>query len=483
MRQNILKLISIAFLGGVVGRGFRYVSEIVIARSLGPDALGLFAFGLVVMTTISVPVRLGLDNAAQKFIPQYQKEDSSKLVGTTISCIAIPLVVGSIVSLSFYFFFPVFMGKYIAEDYGNIVLLFAIGIPLHAGMVIGLSATRGFKETKYSVYIRDFGQSGVAILSAFIGGVLLDSLEAVIIGYILSLLFGLSLALYFLFKLGAIRTSVLPKTNLSTLLSFSLPLTFAAVVHHLLTWTDILMLGAFIQPTEVGWYQAAFRTAQILAILLGAVNALFPSLAADLYDQGDTAGLRQIYSGLTKWVLYFTLLGYIFIFVYAEEILLIFGTSTVSAQHAMLLLGAAQVIVVGTGPIGYLLNMTGYERLQLLNALGAGLVNVVLNFVLIHWLGIVGAALATGISLSLLNLARLVETWKLLDFHPYSSEYWRGGVALLGTIPLLYFSQYLPLSMTSKLPLAGVFSLLLFSTIVLSIGLSSKDKALLNSVK
>ena len=483
MRQNVLKLISIAFLGGLVGRGFRYVSEVVIARTLGPDALGLFAFGLVVMTISSVPARVGLDNAAQKFIPQYQNEDPSKLVGTTISCIGIPLVVGSIVSLSFYYLFPALTGKFITEEYGNIALLFAIGIPLHAGMVVGLSATRGFKETKYSVYIRDFGQSGIAILSAFVGGVLLNSLEAVIVGYILSLLFGLALALYFLFKLGALRTNVFPETNLPAILSFSLPLTFAAVVHHLLTWTDILMLGAFIGPTEVGWYQAAFRTSQVLAILLGAINALFPSLAADLYDQGDMAGLRQIYSGLTKWVLYFTLLGYMFIFVYVDEILLIFGTPTVSAQRAMLLLGAAQVVVVGTGPIGYLLNMTGYERLQLLNALGAGLVNIVLNFVLIQWLGIVGAALATGISLSLLNLARLVETWKLLDFHPYSSEYWRGGMALLGTVPVLYLSQYLPLSTTSKLPLAGVVSLLFFSTTVLLIGLTSKDEELLDSIK
>lgn len=458
------------------------MSEVIIARTLGPEALGLFAFGLVIMTLSSIPARVGLDNAAQKFIPRYQDENPNKLVGTTVSCIVIPLLVGSIVALSTHIISSSLSIGVISGRYEDISVLFALGIPLHAAMMVGLAATRGFKETKYSVYIRDFGQSGIAILSAFVGGVLMDSLEVVIIGYVLSLLFGLVLALYFLYKLGAIRTDISPKTDLTTVLSFSLPLTFAAVVHHLLTWTDILMLGAFIRPEEVGWYQAAFRTSQILAILLGAINALFPSLAADLYDQGDIAGLRKIYSGLTKWVMYFTVLGYMYIYFYVDKILLLFGTPTASAQHAMLLLGAAQVVVVGTGPIGFLLNMTGYERLQLLNALGAGMINIILNFVLIQRLGIVGAALATGVSLSLLNISRIIETWYIFGFHPYSTEYWKGGVGILITLPVLYICQSLPVSTVPKLLFAGCISLLLFSSSVLYMGLTPIDKELLDSV-
>lgn len=67
MRDSITKLVSISFFGGLIGRGLRYGFNVVIARGLGFEALGVFAFGMVVMKGGGVFVRLGLDSAAKKF--------------------------------------------------------------------------------------------------------------------------------------------------------------------------------------------------------------------------------------------------------------------------------------------------------------------------------------------------------------------------------------------------------------------------------
>ena len=70
--NSILKLTSVAFVGGLLGRGLRYLLNIIIARGVGAEALGLFALGLVVLKASALIARVGLDEAAQRYVPIYQ---------------------------------------------------------------------------------------------------------------------------------------------------------------------------------------------------------------------------------------------------------------------------------------------------------------------------------------------------------------------------------------------------------------------------
>jgi O-antigen/teichoic acid export membrane protein len=62
-----------------------------------------------------------------------------------------------------------------------------------------------------------------------------------------------------------------------------------------------------------------------------------------------------------------------------------------------------------TGPVGMVLVMTGHEKIMRNNVLAAGAVNIGLNLILVPKLGALGAAVATAVSLALVNGLSLVQ--------------------------------------------------------------------------
>ncbi len=482
MRNSITKLVSIAFLGGLIGRGFRYGFNIVIARGLGLEALGLFAFGMVVMKGGGVFARIGLDNAAQKYIPIYRSEgDPARVSGTVILGLAVPLLFGGVLAGGLYLGRDL-IARVTGSALGSTVQLFIVGIPLVAAMMVGVNATRGLKETKYSVYIRDFGQSVVAVVLMAVGAFVLSDLDAVIVGYLVSMLVGTCLAVYFLTREGALRFDVRPVFEYRTIFVFSLPVMFATSIQYLVSWTDILLLGVFVPPVAVGQYQAAYQTSILLVVVLQSADSIFPVLAADLYHNGQRQRLNQIYTVMTKWVTYFTLLGLIFIIIYSGEILSIFGMTARSAQQTLVLLGIGQTIVATVGPTGFLLIMSGHERLQTVNAIAAAILNIVLNVILIQEYGIIGAAIATGLSLALYNILQLAEVWYFLGVQPYSRQYWKGVVAIACTLPVMVLGRDLTLLGPFQVIMVGATALAVFVIVIWMLGFDEADRVLMEAV-
>lgn len=483
MRDSITKLVSIAFLGGLIGRGLRYGFNVIIARGLGFEALGLFAFGMVVMKAGGVFARVGLDSAAQKYIPIYQSEDDpARVSGTVILCFAVPLLFGGVLAAALYF-----SRDYIAQFTGTAISsttqLFLIGIPLFAAMMVGVNATYGLKETKYSVYIRDFGQSVVAIVLMAIGAFVLANIDAVIIGYIGSMLAGVGLAAIFLTREGALRFDVRPIFEWREIFAFSLPLTLAASIQYLVSWTDIFVLGVFVSPGPIGQYQAAYQTSVLLVVVLQATNSIFPPIAADLYNAGRQERLNRVYTAVTRWVTYFTVLGFAFVVIYVDDILSIFGETTQSAQIALVILALGQTLNSIVGPTGFLLIMSEHERLQLVNNLVAALVNIALNIVLIQMYGIIGAAAATAFSLALMNVLRLIEVWYLLGIQPYSWRYWKGLVAVGCALPVMALGRGLPLAGPVRVVLVGAGAFAVFVALVWLLGFDDIDRTLIETVE
>lgn len=482
MRDSITKLVSISFLGGLIGRGLRYGFNVVIARGLGVEALGVFAFGMVVMKGGGVFARIGLDNAAKKYIPIYRKNNqSARVTGTVLLCLGTPLVVGSAIAAALYFGQGLIEGL-TGTTFHSTTPLFILGIPLVAMMMVGVNATYGLKQTKYSVYIRDFGQSIAALVFISVAAFVISDLTLLVVGYLLSIVVGAVLAVIFLYQQDALSFDVKPVFQYREIFVFSIPLTLVASIQYLVSWMDILVLGVYVPSESVGWYQAAYQTSVLLVVVLQSANSIFPSIAADLYESGQHEQLNRVYTAVTKWVTYLTVLGLVFILVYSHEILSIFGTTVQSAQISLVILAVGQTIAAAVGPTGYLLMMTGYERLQIVNTTITAVLNFVLNIVFIQSYGIIGAAVATSVSFSFLNILRVSEVWYLLGIQPYSRRYWNGFVAILGAASVLLFTRALPVSGLLQLIIGGGVALLTFFAVIWFLGLTDDDRILIEAI-
>lgn len=481
MRKSIFQLASIAFVGGIVGRGLRYAINVVIARGLGSEALGLFALGVVLMKVPSVVARVGLDTAAQKFVPIYlTEEDEASLLGAVITFLALPFIVGTGLAGAIYagrdVLLPFFGGR--TDD---AVLIFLLGIPVFSTMMVGVSVTKGFKETKYAVFVREFGQSGLAILFVALAAFVFSDFQLVVWGYVLSIVFALVLLLYFLYELGGVQYEK-PRFRVREILAFSLPLTVMASAQYLLSSTDVLILSYFSTETKVGWYQAAYQTSALLPIFLQASNSIFPAIASDLHHTDNQHKLKNIYSTITKWITYLTLFAAVFLIIHSNAILHIFRIGAEQAIIALVVLTVGQSITAMTGPVGFLLVLSGYERLDSMNNVLISVCNVVLNVVLVREFGVVGAAVATTLSLSLLNVLRLGEVRHLLGFQPYNRNYSKGILTVGAASVVMLVTNSLVLSPVVRLVLSGLLSFGFFLSVLYLAGLDEKDRLLIESI-
>ncbi|MFB6188495.1 MAG: flippase [Halapricum sp.] len=481
-RGSITSLVLTALFGGMAGRVLRYGLTFLIATAFGATALGVFSFGMVLIQTASVVASVGLGSAVQKYVSIYESTDQPGLLkGVTTFSLLTPLVVGTVIAGTLYVFWDTVL-EFTRFGPGVPQQWFLLGIPLYAVMTTAASGTKAFKQTKYDVYIRDVGHSTVAVALVAIAAALGLGVRALALAYVLSLAVGCVLAVYFLTKLGAFARSVATETDLRTWLTFALPLIVAAVSTHLLWWSDTLMLPLFEPADQIGIYQVAFQTAVIFSFLLGSVNALFPSLAADLYANEKYAQLERVYTVITKWVTYVAVILYLFIAVYARDVLALFGDVYTAGVTALLVLGLSQVLVAATGPVGYLLTMSERERVVSINNVTAAALNVVLNFVLIQRYGILGAAIATGISLTLMNVAQLLEVRYFLGINPYSRRYWKGLVAILaGAVPI-GLGTVVPMGGVVRLVGVGVCTAVVFAGVLWVLGFDDQDELLFESL-
>ena len=195
------------------------------------------------------------------------------------------------------------------------------------------------------------------------------------------------------------------------LLFFSIPLLAMSILMTVMSWTDTLMLGNLKSTVDVGLYNAAHPLAQFISFPLAALLLIYMPIFSGLFAKNMFDEVKNNYSILTKWLCSATLPLFIILFLYPEPILmLLFGPAYVPSSTALRILSLALIINNFVGPCGVTILAMGKSRFVMFTSLFAGALNIGLNAVLIPYFGIEGAATASAISITSVNL---VHSWKL----------------------------------------------------------------------
>lgn len=165
---------------------------------------------------------------------------------------------------------------------------------------------------------------------------------------------------------------------------------------------DILMLGSLAGAAETGVYKVATRGAELLTFTIAIIGAPLGPLIARLHAAGDHQKLQEVIRRVA-WLAFLptACLGGFFLF-NGALFLRIFGVEYAGpeAVSALQMLTMGQLIHIAVGPVGLLLLMTGQERDASFSLTAGAVLNVILNTFFIPAWGSVGAAAATTISTS-----------------------------------------------------------------------------------
>ncbi|RDZ44871.1 hypothetical protein C5B91_09020 [Haloferax sp. Atlit-10N] len=483
VRNSLTELASIAFIGRVLGKGFQYGLTVLIARLLGADALGAFSIGLVVLSLFGAVSRLGLESAVQRFIPEHiQSEEDGKVLGLILFSLIASLITGV--------FFVVILRNLPNQFVSNfdplvigVVEILIIGLPIFSIMRVSEAAARGFKNIEYSVIIRELSYSGSALMFAALAIYYFEDIYAVAISYVLSILFSAIVGLFLLKKIGILDNVSSIRIQYKRTLKYSLPLLTASIMTPLIMWSDILMLGFFVSPTEVGYYRAAYQTAILLIFALSTVNSIFPPIISELYHGGNKSKLDTTYTVITEWIAIVSIFGSLFVVIFSRQILLIFGPEFTAAQLILSILAVARGIEASVGPAGFLLSMTDNERIEMANTTIIATLNLILNYLFISWYGLTGAAVATSLSLVLLNILRVVEIKWILGIWPFTRRTLIAiPVILVCTLPMFISREVAP-GVVSMLASGAIVSGIVFVILSKVFLFSKQDLILVEKIR
>jgi O-antigen/teichoic acid export membrane protein len=205
---------------------------------------------------------------------------------------------------------------------------------------------------------------------------------------------------------------------------FAGPRALAAVFGVTITWFDVLLVGALASTREAAVYAAVSRLAVVGTYALQAMGMAVAPQFSELVTLREHDRLQHIYQLATWWMMAIAWPLYIVMLLFPTAVARLFGDSYGSGATALAILAAAGLFNLATGNVTVLLLMAGNSRLNMLNAAGALVLNIVLNLLLIPRFGMSGAAVAWAASIVATNVAALVQVRRILQLQPFGDGYW-----------------------------------------------------------
>lgn len=167
---------------------------------------------------------------------------------------------------------------------------------------------------------------------------------------------------------------------------------------------DTLMLGWLGTESEVGAYRVAVQLSMLVIFALSVVNQVLQPSLSRLHTQGDMIAFQKLVADSSLFMLLGTLVPALLLAFIAPQLLeFVFGAQYRVAAPALQILVMGQVINVFFGSVGTILNMTGLEKEATRGMIIAMAINLGLDALLIPLLGLIGAALASALTITVWN--------------------------------------------------------------------------------
>ncbi len=412
-----------AILFGLAGQIVRLVMQIMLGRVLGAQAYGLYTLGRSALEILSRFGLLGLQNGVVHFIAIYHGEgDHARIRGTILT--ALLLVAGSS-SLAG-------VGLWWASDWAASVVFnkpdvasalrgFAAALPAYSMLLLLTACARGLRHMGYFSGMTQLVHPLCVLL--FVAGsfAIGMKLDGVLWG------FGLSTTLASVLMFIGLRRLFPSLLSLrqgfqfsgSRILTFSAQVLFKDLSSRILTHLDRFMLGILGLASDLGIYGMSAFIGHRIDFFQRMFNGIFAPMIADLYNQGKRSEMIRIFQTVSKWTLLLTLPVFFAFTFLGYAILELFGREFHAGWATLIVLSLGNLINIGVGPVGHMLIMTGRPGLELLNSWIAGIANIVLNLWLIPRYGAFGAAIATAMTVTMLNLIRLSQVYRVHQCVPF----------------------------------------------------------------
>jgi len=396
------------------------VTSIMIARWLGANGFGIYTYIFSLMMLISTPVQNGIVQLVSREIAVFVIRSEWELFKGIVLYFLRTLILFSMVLIPLAIILAGIIRPGLSTDMRVGFYLALLSIPaVFVGSVME-GCLRGLKHPAAGRFPDSiFRPLSLLVIISFL--FLLNKELLTVTGLVISrvtaqvLTMIVATALFFLYSPSSVKNSI-PRYEKQLWIRQALPFLLLGSIYIINNRMDVLMIGIFLNASDVGVYHISFQLAGFISFFLVATNPSLQPVLAQLYISGEMAAIQQMVFKVARNLLMISLVVSVVLLVFGKHILNIgFGPEFTAGYPPMAILAIGHLFSVGSGSVAQILNMTGHEKESLRAMIAGVLTNFILNLILIPTMGINGAAVATSISLVIWNSIMAVYVLRKLN--------------------------------------------------------------------
>ena len=410
--KKLMSSSTFAFMGFVLAAIFSYLTRIILARNLSVEDVGLFFSVLNLIIFVTLFQKIGIEMALVRYVNVWKEQGRfDKIKQIFVHTFWFQVIIGLFYAAILYLVSDTVTQFYFHNMSAKILLLFLT--PLLLLLVFEDLPRRVFQGFNNMIWfsLLEAGKALLLLLFITIGFFSGPTILVPVFAYlgatfVISIIAIIGIFRYYPFfkEKGAKEKGLFREVFL-----FGIHLIFFVIGNKVVESLDLLILTYYAPLEQVGIYSIVLPTAALGLFVYRTLAVVVLPLASELWERNDVVQLTQLLRLIHRY-LYLLMVPLIILFYcYAEFVLsFLFGPTYADGATAL------RIIIIGSFFFGLCL-----INISLLTAIGsskkAGIImlysagiNVLFNFLLIPYYGMVGASIATLISYLLAFIISLI---------------------------------------------------------------------------
>lgn len=443
----------------------------ILSKNLGASEYGFWTLSLATITFLQPFLLIGLDNAMLRFLPSKNNKEIMKgLITVFIIVIFICIFTSTILCLS-----STMIANYILGDKSLdfLIKIIAVLLPSYVLSTILLGSFRIFGQIKrYSIILFLESIVEISLLSYFIyfGYGLIGALISILITKIIFIT---------IMALLIISYAGLSKPDFSIIkpyLKYGIPLIPTLIAMFVISSSDRYIIGYFLGTKAVGIYSASYSIASIIAFFSSVFLYVLRPKIFNLFDNGKKSEVKSYLTYSMKYIMMFCIPSFFGLTFLSRPILMLLTTSEFISIDSIIIIPivSCAILIYIIGQI-YSEIIKLYKQTIIFSIVVAfvAAINVVLNIILIPFLGITAAAITTLIAYAIMAILLYFKSKKYLRFELNTSFILKSlfSSSIMGI--LIFFAN--PMNVYLIFLTIFIGALIYFSIIIILKGLNKNE--------
>ena len=472
IQRQSLKFTIINFIGTFIG----FLSVIFI-YNLEIEVYGYFQLMYSYATLIMPLLGLGIHGAIIKFFPLFKQKNLDQhflsftlVIASVSACISVVLI-AIIYAVGYPYLFEYFENFQVVDDNKYVILALSF-ILLYTAIFIFHAMSR------YRIVVPDLINNiglkiflPITILLVYAKYLDIASFKYVMLAYFVVVC---GLLLVYLLTLGnhslRPRLAALDKGEYKSMADFMGFSILNSLGANIALRLDIVMVGTMINTETAGVYGLILVISNVMDIPTKAINQIGSPVIANDWANNNLSNIQDIYQ---KSSIYGSIIGvFLFLLLYFiwPDILALMpkGKMDITVALAMSIfgfLGLSKLFDLVTGVNSIIISYSKSYRYHMYFLVALAAVNLSLNYFLLLRFGVVGAAMATCISILLYNIAKHIFVRYTFDLRLAVKDQSFIMLAGLAVFGIMYFVPSILHPVVSMM-IKGAIIFVLFATMM-----------------